>query len=138
MRFGMFICWGPITLTGHEIGWSRGRETPIEEYDNLYKRWNPKNFDARQWVKVAKEMGARYIIFLTQHHDGFCLWDTKQTDYNVMNSPLRRDVTKEVAQACKKEGVAFFPYYSVCDWHHADFPGTVSAGKTKREKHNLD
>jgi len=138
MRFGMFICWGPVSLTGHEIGWSRGRETPIEEYDSLYKRWEPKNFDADQWVDVVKQMGARYIIFLTKHHDGFCLWDTKQTEYNVMNSPLNRDVTKELSEACKREGIAFFPYYSTCDWHHPDFPGTGQAGKTKRKEHNLD
>ncbi len=138
MRFGMFICWGPVSLTGHEIGWSRGRETPIEEYDNLYKRWDPKNFDANQWVEVVKQMGARYIIFLTKHHDGFCLWDTRQTEFNVMNSPLKRDVTKELAEACKKKGIAFFPYYSTCDWYHPDFPGTGQAGRTKREEHNLD
>ena len=138
MRFGMFICWGPVSLTGHEIGWSRGKQTPIKEYDNLYKRWKPKNFDADQWVKVVKETGARYIVFLTKHHDGFCLWDTKQTDYNVMNSPFGRDVTGEVAKACKKEGIALFPYYSTCDWYHPDFPGTGRAGRVKRKVHNLD
>ncbi|HUV62883.1 MAG TPA: alpha-L-fucosidase [Sedimentisphaerales bacterium] len=138
MRFGMFICWGPVSLTGHEIGWSRGRETPIDEYDNLYKRWNPDKYDADAWVKVAKDMGARYIIFLTKHHDGFCLWDTKQTDYNVMNSPLGRDVTRELADACRKEGIGLFPYYSTCDWHHPDFPGTGQGGRTPRQEHNLD
>lgn len=138
MRFGMFICWGPVSLTGHEIGWSRGRETPIEAYDKLYRRWHPKNFDATQWVKVAKDMGARYIIFLTKHHDGFCLWDTKQTEYNVMNSPLGRDVTQEVAEACKKAGIALFPYYSTCDWYHPDFPGTGQGGRTKRKESDLE
>jgi alpha-L-fucosidase len=138
MRFGMFICWGPVSLTGHEIGWSRGRQTPIREYDSLYKRWDPKNYDADEWVEVVKEMGARYVIFLTKHHDGFCLWDTKHTEYNVMNSPMGRDVTKELADACKKGGIALFPYYSTCDWYHPDFPGTGHAGRTKRKKHNLD
>ena len=138
MRFGMFICWGPVTLTGHEIGWSRGKETPIEEYDNLYKRWNPVNFNAEDWVKTAKDMGERYIIFLTKHHDGFCLWDTKETDYNVMNGPFGRDVTKEVSDACKKHGVAFFPYYSTCDWHHPDWPEMGHAGRQRRKTHNID
>jgi alpha-L-fucosidase len=138
MRFGMFICWGPVSLTGHEIGWSRGKQTPIDEYDNLYKRWNPDKYDADEWVQVAKDMGARYIVFLTKHHDGFCLWDTKHTEYNVMNSALGRDVTKELADACRKEGIAFFPYYSTCDWHHPDFPGSGHAGKTLRKEHNLD
>ena len=138
LRFGMFICWGPVTLTGKEVGWSRGNPTPIEEYDALYKQWNPDKFDARQWIKVVKESGARYIVFLLKHHDGFCLWDTKQTDYNVMNGPFKRDVTKEIAAACREQGIGFFPYYSTCDWHHPDFPLTSPGGKVKRPASNLD
>ncbi|MEI8372547.1 MAG: alpha-L-fucosidase [Planctomycetota bacterium] len=138
MRFGMFICWGPVSLTGREIGWSRGNPTPIAEYDNLYKKWNPDKFDAREWVKVAKETGALYIVFLLKHHDGFCLWDTKQTDYNIMNGPFKRDVTKELAAACREQGIGFFPYYSTCDWHHPDFPLTSPGGKVKRSVVNLD
>jgi len=138
MRFGMFICWGPVSLTGKEIGWSRGKPTPIEEYDSLYKKWNPEKFDAREWIKVVKETGARYIVFLLKHHDGFCLWDTKQTDYNIMNGPFKRDVTKELAEACREQGIGFFPYYSVCDWYHPDFPLTSPGGKVKRSVSNLD
>jgi alpha-L-fucosidase len=138
MRFGMFICWGPVSLTGKEIGWSRGNPTPVAEYDGLYRKWNPEKFDAREWVKVAKGTGARYIVFLLKHHDGFCLWDTKQTDYNIMNGPFRRDVTKEMAAACREQGIGFFPYYSTCDWHHPDFPVTSPGGKTKRKASNLD
>jgi alpha-L-fucosidase len=138
LRFGMFICWGPVSLTGKEIGWSRGNETPIEQYDNLYKKWNPDKFDAREWVKVAKDTGARYIVFLLKHHDGFCLWDTKQTDYNIMNGPFKRDITKELAAACREQGIGFFPYYSTCDWHHPDFPVTSPGGKVKRPISNLD
>src|SRR5512141_3059449 len=73
-RFGMFIHWGPVSLTGHEIGWSRGAETPIEVYDNLYKQFNPTDFNADDWVKVAREAGMKYIVLTTKHHDGFCLW----------------------------------------------------------------
>jgi alpha-L-fucosidase len=138
MRFGMFICWGPVTLTDREIGWSRGNPTPIEEYDNLYKKWNPEKFNAEEWVEIAKDTGAKYIVFLLKHHDGFCLWDTKQTDYNIMNGPFKRDVAKEMAAACRKFGVGFFPYYSTCDWHHPDFPVTSPGGKVKREVSNLD
>ncbi len=138
MRFGMFICWGPVTLTGYEIGWSRGKEVPIEEYDSLYRVWNPDRFDARQWVKVARETGAKYIVFLTKHHDGFCLWDTKQTDYNVMNSPLKRDVMRELSEACREQKIALFPYYSTCDWHHPDFPVTSPGGTVERPVSNLD
>ena len=137
-RFGMFIHWGPVSLTGHEIGWSRGKQTPIEEYDNLYKRFNPEKFNADEWVAVAKAAGMKYMVLTTKHHDGFCLWDTKQTDHNIMNTPFGRDVVKELAEACKKGGIAFGTYYSTCDWHHPDFPRTSPGGGVKRATSNLD
>lgn len=138
MRFGMFIHWGPVSLKGTEIGWSRGAEVPVEEYDNLYKQFSAPKFDADEWVKVAKEAGVKYIVLTTKHHDGFCLWNTKQTDHNVMNSPLKRDVVKELAAACKKQGIAFGTYYSTCDWHHPDFPLGSPGGQTKKPNPNLD
>jgi len=121
-RFGLFIHWGPVSLKGTEIGWSRGGEVPIEEYDNLYKRFNPTKFNADEWVKTAKEAGMKYMVITTKHHDGFCIFNTKQTDYNIMNSPFHRDPVKELSEACRKQGIAFGTYYSVCDWHHPDFP----------------
>jgi alpha-L-fucosidase len=138
MRFGMFIHWGPVSITGHEIGWSRGAQTPIEEYDNLYKKFNPEKFNADEWVKIAKDAGMKYMVLTTKHHDGFCLFNTKETDFNIMNSPFKRDVTKELADACRKQGIAFGTYYSVCDWHHPDFPLTSPGGRVKREKSDLD
>ena len=137
-RFGMFIHWGPVSLKGTEIGWSRGREIPVEEYDNLYKQFNPANFDANAWVSVAKAAGMKYIVLTTKHHDGFCLWNTRQTDFNIMNSPLHRDVVKELAEACKKQGIAFGTYYSTTDWHHPDFPLTSPGGTITRPKSDLD
>jgi len=137
-RFGMFIHWGPVSLTAQEIGWSRGAQTPIEVYDNLYKQFNPTNFNADQWVSIAKAAGMKYIVLTTKHHDGFCLWDTKLTDYNIMNSPFHRDVVKELAAACRKQGIGFGTYYSVCDWHHPDFPLTSPGGGVKRDKFDLD
>ena len=137
MRFGMFIHWGPVSLTGHEIGWSRGAQTPIEQYDNLYKRFNPTRFNADRWVAVAKAAGMKYMILTTKHHDGFCLWDTKQTDYNIMHSPFGRDVVKELADACRRGGIAFGTYHSVCDWHHPDFPRTSPGGQVLRTKSDI-
>ncbi len=138
MRFGMFIHWGPVSIKGTEIGWSRGAQVPIEVYDNLYKQFNPLKFNADQWVATARAAGMKYIIFTTKHHDGFCMFDTKQTDYNVMNSAFGRDVVKELAGACKKQGIAFGAYHSVCDWHHPDFPVGSPGGTTKKPHPNLD
>ena len=137
-RFGMFIHWGPVALKGTEIGWSRGAGVPIEEYDALYRRFNPTNFDARQWARTAREAGMKYVVFTTKHHDGFCMWDTRQTDFNIMRSPFGRDVVKELAAACRQEGLEFGTYHSVCDWHHPDFPLTSPGGKVKRDVANLD
>ena len=114
-RFGIFIHWGPVTLTGKEIGWSRGRDTPIDEFDRLYQRFDPVRFDAREWVSVIKASGARYLVMVTKHHDGFCLWDTRETDYNIMHTPFRRDVLRELADECKLQGILFGTYYSVVD-----------------------
>jgi len=138
LRFGMFIHWGPVSLTGHEIGWSRAKPTPIDEYDNLYKRFDPTKFNADEWVSIAKAAGMKYIVLTTKHHDGFCLWDTKYTDYNIMNSPFKRDVVKELSDACKKQGIAFGTYYSVTDWYNKDWPVTSPAGRVKRETSDLD
>ncbi len=137
-RFGMFIHWGPVSIKGTEIGWSRGTSIPIEEYDNLYKQFNPVHFDADEWVSIAKEAGMKYIVFTSKHHDGFCNWDTEYTDYNIMNSPFKRDVMAELSAACKKQGIALCFYHSTCDWHHPDFPLTSPGGSVEREVYNLD
>lgn len=138
LRFGMFIHWGPVSLKGTEIGWSRGREIPVEEYDNLYKQFNPVNFDADAWVQLAKDAGMKYIVFTSKHHDGFCMWDTKYNDYNIMNSPFNRDVMQELAEACKKHGMDLGFYHSTCDWHHPDFPLTSPGGSVEREVYDID
>jgi alpha-L-fucosidase len=138
LRFGLFIHWGPVALKGVEIGWSRGAQVPVAEYDALYKRFNPVKFNADEWVAVAKAAGMKYIVLTTKHHDGFCLWDTKQTAYNIMNTPFGRDVVKELSQACRRGGIRFGAYYSTCDWYHPDFPLTSPGGRVRRQTHNLD
>ena len=137
-RFGMFIHWGPVSLKGTEIGWSRGQEIPIAEYDTLYKQFNPVNFNADEWVKLAKDAGMKYIVFTSKHHDGFCMWNTKFSDFNIMHSPFKRDVMQELADACRKQGMALGFYHSTCDWHHPDFPVTSPGGRVRRETSNLD
>jgi len=122
LRFGMFIHWGPVSLTGYELGWSRGSVIPVKMYDRLYQQFNPTNFNADEWVGIAKAAGMKYIVLTAKHHDGFCLWDTKLTDYNIMNTPFRRDVVKELAAACQKQGIKLGLYYSVPDWHHPNWP----------------
>lgn len=137
-RFGMFIHWGPVSLKGTEIGWSRGREIPVSTYDSLYLQFNPVNFNPEIWVLTAKAAGMKYIVFTSKHHDGFCNWDTKYNDYNIMNSPFQRDVMAELAAACKKHGMALGFYHSTCDWRHPDFPLTSPGGGVEREVSNLD
>ncbi|MBK7260062.1 MAG: alpha-L-fucosidase [Ignavibacteriae bacterium] len=122
MRFGMFIHWGPITLRGAEIGWSRGPQVRIEDYDGLYKEFNPVLFNAQEWAGLAKAAGMKYLVITSKHHDGFCLWDSKYTTYDIMSTPFRRDVVAELADASRKQGVMFCTYHSILDWHHPDYP----------------
>ncbi len=132
MRFGLFIHWGPVSLKGTEIGWSRGGERrgrkdtrtgeiPVEVYDNLYKQFNPVEFNADEWVRIAKEAGMKYLVFTSKHHDGFSMFDSKLTDYKITNSPFKRDVVKELADACHKAGLKLGYYYSPVDWYHPDY-----------------
>ena len=86
----------------------RAREIPVKEYDNLYKQFDPVKFNADEWVGVAKEAGMKYIVLTSKHHDGFCLWNTRQTDYNIMNSPFGRDVVKELSRGLPKTGDCFW------------------------------
>ncbi len=134
MRFGLFIHWGPVSLTGKEIGWSRagerrghrtrhGTQVPVEVYDNLYKKFDPIKFKADEWVQIAKDAGTKYLVFTTKHHDGFCNFDTKLTDYKITSplSPYRKDICAQIAGACQRGGLALGWYYSPPDWHHPDY-----------------
>ena len=121
MKFGMFIHWGPVSLRGTEIGWSRGRNIPIEEYDNLYKEFNPVLFDACEWIQAAKNAGMKYFVITSKHHDGFSLWDSKFTEYDIMSTPFKKDVLDELSQECKRQGIMFCTYYSIADWYHPDY-----------------
>lgn len=127
-RFGMFIHWGPVSLKGAELSWSRGEQIPAAEYDNLYKQFNPEKFDAREWVSLAKEAGMKYIVFTSKHHDGFCMWDTRTTSHSIMSTPFKRDVIRELSDECKRQGVTFCTYYSILDWYNPDYNISTQGG----------
>lgn len=117
-KFGLFIHWGLYAITEvHEQVIAR-YDITNEEYEKLIHEFNPVDLDVEQWVIMAKNAGMDYICFTTKHHDGFCMWDTKCTDYNVMNTPYGKDVVKMLADACKKHDMKLSLYYSNPDWHH--------------------
>ena len=116
-RFGMFIHWTPLGAIDQEIGWSWGNQVPKEKYIQMCKEWNPAKFDADEWVRIARNAGMKYIVFVPKHHDGFCLWDTKATDFNIMNTPYGQDICKQLSEACEKNGITFCTYYSIADLH---------------------
>ncbi|MHC4154742.1 MAG: alpha-L-fucosidase [Planctomycetota bacterium] len=130
LKFGLFVHWGPSSLLGKEINWSRAvqrrgtkgtGDVPVEVYDNLYRSFYPAAFDADQWVQIAKSAGMKYIVFTTKHHDGFCMFDSALTDYKITNLPYASDILKKLADACHRGQIKFGIYYSQPDLHHPDF-----------------
>jgi alpha-L-fucosidase len=130
-RFGMFIHWGLYAVPAGQwkgekvsgIGeWIMERaQIPVSEYEQLARQFNPVKFDAEQWVQIAKNAGMKYIVITSKHHDGFCLWDTKYTDYDVVDAaPFKRDILGELSEACRKNGIKLCFYHSIMDWHHPD------------------
>jgi alpha-L-fucosidase len=132
-RFGMFIHWGLYAIPAGEwngkpvkgIGeWiMNNAPVPREEYEKLVPQFNPVKFNAKQWADTAKAAGMKYIVITSKHHDGFGLWDSKVSDYDVMASSFKRDILKELSQACENEGLVLCFYHSIMDWHHPDAQG---------------
>lgn len=121
-RFGMFIHWGLYAMPArHE--WIKMREKISEEkYDKYFKYFDPDMYDAKEWAKKAKAAGMKYAVMTTKHHEGFCMFDSKYTDYKCTNTPAGRDLIKEYVEAFRAEGLKVGFYYSLIDWHHPDFP----------------
>jgi alpha-L-fucosidase len=121
-RFGLFVHWGLYAL----LGWHEQHQwralVPRKEYERLIDQFDPVRFNPDGWLDLAEEAGMEYVCFTTKHHDGFCLWDTAQTDYKVTRSPYGRDVLGMLAEACHKRGFPLCLYYSVADWHHPNYP----------------
>ena len=121
-RFGMFVHWGLYAIPGwHEQHQWRAR-VPRAEFVKLARDWNPTRFDPNAWLDLMEEAGMKYICITTKHHDGFCLWDTKQTPFNTMNTPYRRDIIGQLADACHRRHVPLCLYYSIADWNHTNYP----------------
>lgn len=128
-RFGMFIHWGLYSIPAGEwegksryAEWIRHRaEIPLETYDGLLDRFNPVEFDAEAWVRMAREAGMRYLVITSKHHDGFCLWPSGQTEFDVESTPFKRDILGELKSACDRNDIVFCLYYSIMDWHHPDY-----------------
>jgi len=121
-RFGLFIHWGvsSVLMDGEWVMENRGIRIP--EYERLASYFDPTEFDADAWVSLAREAGMRYVTLITKHHDGFALWDSAVSDWDVVDrTPFGRDIVAEVAEACRRQGLKLFVYYSQLDWHHLDY-----------------
>ncbi|MEO8415563.1 MAG: alpha-L-fucosidase [Ginsengibacter sp.] len=121
-RFGLFIHWGPFSILGDGEWVMNNRNISVKNYKRLQNFFNPTEFDAAEWVSMAKNAGMKYITLITRHHDGFSMWDTKFSDYNIMRTPYKKDIVKSLADECHKQGIQLFLYYSLLDWGREDYP----------------
>ncbi len=130
-RFGVFIHWGVYSVLGDGEWVMNNQKFGLEEYSLLPSFFNPIAYDAKEWAKIFKKSGAKYVTFTSRHHDGFSLWHTKQSNYNIVDAtPFKRDVLKELTDACREEGLKVMFYYSLLDWKRDDY---LPAGKTGKD-----
>jgi len=127
-KFGLFIHWGPFSIPGDGEWVMNNKNIKVKNYRRLMNFFNPIEFNAEQWVSMAKNAGMKYITLITRHHDGFSMWDTKYSDFNIMHSPYKKDIVKMMADECHKQGIQLFLYYSLLDWSREDYPHET--GKT--------
>ena len=145
-KFGMFIHWGVYAVPGGEwegrtnhAEWIRETaRIPIDIYAGFLPQFNPVKYNAEQWVLAAKGAGMKYIVITSKHHDGFCLWPSKLTDYDIESTPFKRDILGELKQACDKHGVKLGFYYSIMDWHHPNYPPRGWEKDRPREQVDMD
>ncbi len=131
-RFGMFIHWGLYALPArHE--WVKNRERMTNaQYQKYFELFNPDLYNPQAWAKMAKEAGMKYVVLTAKHHEGFCLWDSKFTDYKATNTPAGKDLIKEYVEAFRAEGLKVGFYYSLIDWHHPDY--TIDSRHPQRQE----
>jgi alpha-L-fucosidase len=129
-KFGLFIHWGVYSVLGNGEWVMNNTQIPIKAYEKLPAFFNPIDFDPKAWVQMAKAAGMKYITITSKHHDGFAMWDSKVSDYNIVKkTPYGKDVLKMLAEECRKENIKLFFYHSQLDWHHPDyFPRGFTGG----------
>ena len=121
-KFGLFIHWGVYSVLGDGEWVMNNQNIAIDEYEKLPSFFNPIEFNAEEWVQMAKAAGMKYITITSRHHDGFSMFDSKATDYTIVKkTPYKKDVLKALAEACKREGIKLFFYYSLLDWHDDNY-----------------
>jgi alpha-L-fucosidase len=131
-RFGMFIHWGLYALPArHE--WVKNRERMTnEQYQKYFELFNPDLYNPKEWAKNAREAGMKYVVLTAKHHEGFCLFDSKYTDYKATNTPFKKDLIREYVDAFRAEGLKVGFYYSLIDWHHPDY--TIDRNHPQRQE----
>lgn len=140
-KFGLFIHWGVFSIMGHAEWVMNNENIPVKDYTKLMSFFNPTQFDAHAWVSMAKNAGMKYITLITRHHDGFSMWDTKYSDFNIMNTPYHQDVVKMIVDECHKQHMKIFLYYSLLDWRRDDYSwwtGRTGQGTGRTVKGNWD
>jgi alpha-L-fucosidase len=134
-KFGLFVHWGVYSVLADGEWVMNNKKIPISEYEKLPERFNPTEFDPAEWVAMVKAAGMKYITITSKHHDGFAMFDSKISDWDIIDrTPYKKDVLKMLADECQKQGVKLFFYYSQLDWRHPDyFPrGRTGVGYTGR------
>ncbi len=121
-KFGLFVHWGVYSVLGDGEWVMNNQKIPIKDYEKLPAFFNPEQFDPAEWVAMVKAAGMKYITITSKHHDGFAMFDSKISDYDIVDrTPYRKDVMKALAEECRKQGIKLFFYYSQLDWHHPDY-----------------
>mgnify|MGYP003082654717 FL=1 len=121
-KFGIFLHWGLYSMFGQGEWYMTNENINCHEYAKVAQAFYPHNFNAHQWITAIKKSGARYITFTTRHHEGFSMWDTKQSDYNIMHTPYGKDIVKQLVDECHKQQIGIHLYYSHLDWTREDYP----------------
>jgi alpha-L-fucosidase len=136
-KFGMFIHWGVYSVLGEGEWVFHNRKLTVDEYNRLPLFFNPEKFDARDWVTLAKAAGMKYITITARHHDGFAMFDSKVSDWNIVQrTPYKRDPLKMLAEECHRQGIKLFFYYSQLDWHNPDYyPRGATSWENGRPDH---